>query len=155
MKHCVCLLLVVSIAYSGCTDKKPNQMQWVDTSFGWIGGLERVSELRRRIEDLDRGLNEVKSSTEPNKALVVRMDELEAALESQRAEESAEEALLVRIDKLEAAIESHRAEIENWKNAYRLYEIAIESQRAAIESLEKLCRMYEDQIQSQREAIKD
>jgi predicted nucleic acid-binding Zn-ribbon protein len=96
--------------------------------------LERVSELRRRIEDLDRGLNEVKSSRETNKGLVVRMDEIEAALESQRAEESAEDALLVRIDKLEAAIES---------------------QRSAIESLEKLCRMYEDQIQSQRESIKD
>ena len=133
MKRVVCLLVIVSIAYAGCADKKPSKVTVVPLPPRWGQGDDWKSNavLRRKIVMLENELIEAKIMAKPNKAL------------------------LVRTAKLEAALESQRAVIENLKNVYRLHEAAIEYQRVALESLLNLCRLYEAKIESQREVVKD
>ena len=134
MKRLVCLLLVVSIAYTGCADKKPSKVTVVTDLLDGIpyGTWDNITVLKRENARLKEELYRARMMQRPE-ALLVRIDVLE-------------EALLVRISMLEAEIKSQR-------NAVESAEVAIESQRVTIEVLQKLCRLYEDALGSQRATI--
>ena len=124
MKRGVCLLLVVSIAYAGCADKKQNKVTVVSLPGVWVQGDDWKSNavLMQENVRLRDELYKVKTMHKPNKALLVRIDDLETALESQRAVSRAvtaklksvqsegkimhkqNEALLVKIYDLETAL---------------------------------------------------
>lgn len=180
MKRLVCLLVIVSIAYAGCADKKPSKVTMISGLLDGVSGgrwdypedgswespgvlrfkivnMHKQNEaLRVRVNALEDALAFQGEVERAEKLLLVRIADLEAAaLESQRAEERAEKALLVRTAKLEAVLESQGAVIENLKKIHQLHETTIEYQRSAIESSLKLCRLYEAKIESQREVVKD
>ncbi|MCH7555948.1 MAG: hypothetical protein IIB56_00660 [Planctomycetes bacterium] len=183
MKRLVCLLVIVSIAYAGCADKKPSKVtvisglldgvpdgRWDYPEDGsWespgvlrfeIANMHKQNEaLRVRVDALVDALEDALAFQgeveRPEKLLLVRIADLEAALESQREVERAEKALLVRTAKLEAVLESQRAVIENLKKIHQLHETTLEYQRSALVSSLKLCRLYEAKIESQREVVKD
>jgi len=152
MKRVVCLLVIVSIAYAGCADKKQNKVTVVPLHNGWYtpGDWKSNAVLMQENVRLRDELYKVKTMHKPNKALLVKIDDLETALKSRGVVESIDKALLVRIAKLEAVIESQSAMIKSSKNVHRLHEVALEYQRVALDSLLNLCRLYEAKIESQR-----
>jgi len=135
MKRLVCLLLVVSIAYAGCADKKQGKVRVVNELLDKVpyGVWDNVTQLKRENARLRIELAKASSRGYPQ-VLVKRFDRLE-------------KVLLQRIYKIEDNIEAQ------WK-AVDSAEVAIEAQRVTIEVLQKLCRLYEDVLGSQKETIK-
>jgi len=170
MKRIVCLLVIVSIAYAGCADKKPSKVTVIHLLPKWEspGDWESNAVLRLKNARLEMELSEVKNMHKQ------KIAELEAALESQRAvsrailaklEREQSEAkimhkqnntLLVKIDELETALELQRAE-ERAEKALLVrtakLEAVLESQGAVIENLKKIHQLHETTIEYQRSAL--
>lgn len=166
MKRVVCLLVIVSIAYAGCADKKPSKVAVVPLPPIWYtpGDWESNAVLRLKNTRLEMELSEVKN----------RIDELEAALESQRSVsrvviaklqselreakimQKQNKALLVKIDELETTIES-RGVVERIDKALLVriakLEAVIESQSAMIKSSKNVHRLHEVALEYQRVAL--
>jgi len=134
MKRLMYLMLVVSIAYSGCADKKQRKIAVVATKRGWEAQDDWQSNavLRSRIVVLERQLTKARKTQSPG-FMLARLDALE-------------DDVLHKISELGYAVTSKRTALES-------AEVAIEAQRVTIEVLQKLCRLYEDVLGSQRETI--
>ena len=134
MKRVMCVMLIVSIAYAGCADKKQRKVNVVATKRGWDtgDGYKSNAVLRQENVRLRDELYRAKMMQSPE-ALLARIDVLE-------------EALLDKIYELGYAITSQR-------NAVESAQVAIEAQRVTIEVLQKLCLLYEDVLGSQRATI--
>ncbi len=97
MKRVVCLLMIVSIAYAGCADKKPSKVTVISGLLDGVSGgrwdypedgsWESPGVLRFKIANMHK----------QNEALLVRVDALEDALAFQGEVERPEKLLLVRI----------------------------------------------------------
>lgn len=134
VKRLVCLLMVVSIAYAGCSAKKTSKVNVVASKTGWEspGDWESNAVLRRKIVILERELRAARIMQRPE-YLLARLDALEADV-------------LHKINEIGYAVTSQR-------NAVESAEVAIEAQRVTIEVLQKLCRLYEDVLGRQRSTI--
>ena len=166
MKRLVCLLVIVSIAYAGCADKKPSKVTVIHICPKWEspGDWESNAVLRLKNARLEMKLSEGKNMHKQ------KIAELEAALEFQRAvsrailaklEREQSEAkimhkqnntLLVKIDELETALELQRAEKALLVRTAKL-EAVLESQRAVIENLKKIHQLHETTLEYQRSAL--
>lgn len=135
MKRLVCLLLVASIACTGCADKKQSKVNVVASRVGWFTPGDWQSNAVLRLENV-RLKNELRIARimQSPEALLARLDALE-------------ENVLGKMYEVGNAVTSKSKAVES-------AEVAIEAQRVTIEVLEKLCRLYEDVMGSQRETIK-
>lgn len=149
MKRLVCLLLVVSIAYTGCADKKQSKVSVVPITRIWdpLQEYESNAVLKRKIVVLERELREARMMQSPE-FLLARIDILEEALLEKIYEVGyAVTSQRNAVESAEVAIESQRVTIEVLQKLCRLYEDALGSQRATIEILKKICRLYEAEVE--------
>ncbi|HUU16689.1 MAG TPA: hypothetical protein VMW72_06035 [Sedimentisphaerales bacterium] len=147
MKRLVCLLLVVSIAYSGCADKKQSKVTVVPIRDITQGEWDTIAELRSENVRLKFELSKAREIHSPE-FLLARIDALEEDVlhkiyELGYATTSQRKAL----ESAEVAIEAQRVTIEVLQKLCRSYEDVLGSQRATIEILKKMCRLYEDEVE--------
>jgi len=174
MKRVVCLLVIVSIAYAGCADKKPSKVTAVPLIRPWVDDWESYSVLPLEVKRLKMELTKAKIMLKQEEALLVRIGDLEFELASQRAvsrenfakleSELSEyksvheqnETLLVKIDELETTIESQGA-VESIDKALLVriakLEAVTESQSAVIKSSKNVHRLHEVALEYQRVAL--
>jgi len=131
MKRVVCLLVIVSIAYAGCANKKQSKVTVVAHRNGWYtpGDWKSNAVLMQENVRLRDELYKVKTMHKPNKALLAKIAELGTEIDSQRTElrtsisklkkeiseakrmSKPDEALLVKVADIEAGIKSLRTEL--------------------------------------------
>jgi len=148
MKRLVCLLLVVSIAYAGCADKKQGKVAVVASKTGWEtpGDWQSNEVLRNRIVVLERQLTKARKTQRPG-FMLDRLDALEADVLKKISELGyAVTSKRTALDSAEVAIEAQRVTIEVLQKLCRLYEDVLGSQKETIELLKKICRLYEEEV---------
>ena len=146
MKRVMCVMLIVSIAYTGCADKKQSKVTVVATKRGWIPKREQKSNavLMQENVRLKDELREARKKQSPE-FLLTRLDVLEEAVLNQIGEVGYAVTSKRKEDQsAEVAIEAQRVTIEVLQKLCRLYEDVLGSQRTTIELLKKICRLYED-----------
>lgn len=152
MKRLVCLLLVVSIAYAGCAEKKKGKVTVVATKRGWSteDGYKSNAVLRQEIVRLRDALNKARRMQRPE-VLLARFDALEENVLHQIYEVGyATTYQRNAVESAEVAIESQRVTIEVLQKLCRLYEEILGRQRSTIEVLKKICRLYDNEIDLER-----